>query len=109
MDDTGASNLEFRAFKQLENDYSGYQSLTDVPKALVYTEDLIDVQVNNASVRDSIDIVPKVFGNGTNNRINKPERSDNFFDFTIPRRLNGSFNRVYFRGDTLNVVQSRET
>lgn len=46
VNNIGAHNFEFQPFKQLEYDYSGYQSLTDVPKALVYTEDIINMQVN---------------------------------------------------------------
>lgn len=45
MNNVGANDFDFEPFKQLEYDYSGYQSLTDVPKASVYTEDVIDVQV----------------------------------------------------------------
>ncbi|XP_014207040.1 probable phosphorylase b kinase regulatory subunit beta isoform X2 [Copidosoma floridanum] len=33
------TDLELNQFKQLEHDYIGYQSLTDVPKALSYDED----------------------------------------------------------------------
>lgn len=45
MNNVGANHFDFQPFRQLEYDYSGYQSLTDVPKASVYTEDIIDVQV----------------------------------------------------------------
>lgn len=50
MNNVGANQFEFKSFKQLEYDYSGYQSLTDVPKASVYTEDVIDIQVNRKLV-----------------------------------------------------------
>lgn len=50
MNNVGANQFEFKPFKQLEYDYSGYQSLTDVPKASVYIEDIIDVQVNRKLV-----------------------------------------------------------
>lgn len=50
MNNVGANQFEFKPFKQLEYDYSGYQSLTDVPKASVYIEDVIDVQVNRKLV-----------------------------------------------------------
>lgn len=46
MNNAGANNFEFESFKQLEYDYRGYQSLTDVPKASVYTEDIINIEVN---------------------------------------------------------------
>lgn len=46
MNNVGANQFELQPFTQLENDYSGYQSLTDVPKASVYTEDVINIQVN---------------------------------------------------------------
>ncbi|XP_053979168.1 probable phosphorylase b kinase regulatory subunit beta isoform X1 [Hylaeus volcanicus] len=36
------TDLELSQFKQLEHDYIGYQSLTDVPKALTYAEDVKD-------------------------------------------------------------------
>jgi len=49
MDNAEANNFEFQSFKQLNNDYSGYQSLTDVPKALTYTEDIVNIQVNNVN------------------------------------------------------------
>ncbi|XP_026821358.1 probable phosphorylase b kinase regulatory subunit beta isoform X1 [Rhopalosiphum maidis] len=44
VNNIGAHDFEFQPFKQLEYDYSGYQSLTDVPKASVYTEDIINMQ-----------------------------------------------------------------
>lgn len=56
MDNAGTNNFEFQSFKQLENDYSGYQSLTDVPKAMVYTEDILNIQVNNKSA-DTLSIL----------------------------------------------------
>ncbi|XP_058795642.1 probable phosphorylase b kinase regulatory subunit beta [Phymastichus coffea] len=37
------TDLELTQFKQLEHDYIGYQSLTDVPKALSYNEDIKDL------------------------------------------------------------------
>ncbi|KAJ8679774.1 hypothetical protein QAD02_015561 [Eretmocerus hayati] len=37
------TDLELNQFKQLEHDYIGYQSLTDVPKALSYNEDVNDL------------------------------------------------------------------
>ncbi|CAK9796068.1 Probable phosphorylase b kinase regulatory subunit beta [Anthophora quadrimaculata] len=39
---TVETDLELAQFKQLEHDYIGYQSLTDVPKALAYTENIKD-------------------------------------------------------------------
>ncbi|XP_033229285.1 probable phosphorylase b kinase regulatory subunit beta isoform X1 [Belonocnema kinseyi] len=39
---TGDLDLELNPFKQLEHDYIGYQSLTDVPRALSYSEDIQD-------------------------------------------------------------------
>ncbi|KAL4100992.1 hypothetical protein QTP88_021013 [Uroleucon formosanum] len=44
VNNIGAQDFEFQPFRQLEYDYSGYQSLTDVPKAMVYSEDIINVQ-----------------------------------------------------------------
>jgi phosphorylase kinase alpha/beta subunit len=37
--------LELTQFKQLEHDYIGYQSLTDVPKALAYEDEIKDLSV----------------------------------------------------------------
>lgn len=37
---TVETDLELAQFKQLEHDYIGYQSLTDVPKASAYTESI---------------------------------------------------------------------
>ncbi|XP_015607737.1 probable phosphorylase b kinase regulatory subunit beta isoform X2 [Cephus cinctus] len=39
---TMETDLALTQFKQLEHDYIGYQSLTDVPRALSYTEDICD-------------------------------------------------------------------
>ncbi|XP_014600411.1 PREDICTED: probable phosphorylase b kinase regulatory subunit beta isoform X1 [Polistes canadensis] len=36
------TDLELTQFKQLQHDYIGYQSLTDVPRALAYSEDIKD-------------------------------------------------------------------
>ena len=44
---TMETDLELSQFKQLEHDYIGYQSLTDVPKALSYDEDLKDFSVSH--------------------------------------------------------------
>ena len=40
------TDLELNQFKQLEHDYIGYQSLTDVPKALTYSENIKDYSVS---------------------------------------------------------------
>ena len=40
-------HLELKQFKQLEHDYIGYQSLTDVPRTLSYAEDVKDYTVRN--------------------------------------------------------------
>ncbi|XP_032687816.1 probable phosphorylase b kinase regulatory subunit beta isoform X2 [Odontomachus brunneus] len=37
---TMETDLDLAQFKQLQHDYIGYQSLTDVPKAFAYTEDV---------------------------------------------------------------------
>lgn len=50
MNNAGANHFEFQTFKQLEYDYSGYQSLTDVPKASIYTEDIISIQVMDHNI-----------------------------------------------------------
>ncbi|XP_014472659.1 PREDICTED: probable phosphorylase b kinase regulatory subunit beta isoform X2 [Dinoponera quadriceps] len=39
---TMETDLDLTQFKQLQHDYIGYQSLTDVPKAFAYTEDVKD-------------------------------------------------------------------
>lgn len=49
MNNAGAHNFDFQPFKQLQYDYSGYQSLTDVPKASAYTEDFINIQASESS------------------------------------------------------------
>lgn len=36
------TDLDLTQFKQLQHDYIGYQSLTDVPKAFAYNEDIKD-------------------------------------------------------------------
>ena len=38
MNDIDIKDLNVQPFSQLNYDYIGYQSLTDVPKALSYTE-----------------------------------------------------------------------
>lgn len=38
-------DIDLNPFKQLEHEYIGYQSLTDVPRALSYAEDVEDYQV----------------------------------------------------------------
>lgn len=40
------NDLDLSQFRQLEHDYIGYQSLTDVPKALSYNETLQDCNVS---------------------------------------------------------------
>lgn len=40
------AEMDLRQFKQLEHDYIGYQSLTDVPKALSYNENIKDYSVS---------------------------------------------------------------
>lgn len=39
------ANEDFKHFQQLEHDYIGYQSLTDVPRVLHYNDDLKDFSV----------------------------------------------------------------
>ncbi len=48
------TDLELNQFKQLEHDYIGYQSLTDVPKALSYEEDVTDYSVSKYSNEYSV-------------------------------------------------------
>ncbi|XP_075211939.1 putative phosphorylase b kinase regulatory subunit beta isoform X2 [Lycorma delicatula] len=43
MNTVDTSEVCFQQFSQVEHDYIGYQSLTDVPKAMVYTEDSTDL------------------------------------------------------------------
>ena len=44
------TDLELNPFKQLEHEYIGYQSLTDVPRALSYSEDIQDYSVSQAQL-----------------------------------------------------------
>ncbi|XP_050528785.1 probable phosphorylase b kinase regulatory subunit beta isoform X3 [Daktulosphaira vitifoliae] len=44
MNNIETEKFDFQSFKQLEYDYSGYQSLTDVPKTVSYEEDVINIQ-----------------------------------------------------------------
>ncbi|VVC30201.1 Hypothetical protein CINCED_3A013396 [Cinara cedri] len=44
MNSAGVHNFDFQPFQQLQYDYNGYQSLTDVPKASAYVEDIINIQ-----------------------------------------------------------------
>jgi len=46
MNTVDTSEMVFEQFKQLEHDYIGYQSLTDVPRSLTYTEDFVDHSVS---------------------------------------------------------------
>jgi phosphorylase kinase alpha/beta subunit len=39
MNTVDTSEITFQQFGQLEHEYIGYQSLTDVPRALQYAED----------------------------------------------------------------------
>jgi len=39
------TDLDLTQFKQLQHDYIGYQSLTDVPKAIAYSENFKDYSV----------------------------------------------------------------
>lgn len=41
------TDLDLTQFKQLQHDYIGYQSLTDVPKAIAYSESVKDYSVRN--------------------------------------------------------------
>lgn len=41
-----ASNEDFCQFKQLQHDYIGYQSLTDVPRVLNFQDELKDFSVS---------------------------------------------------------------
>lgn len=45
MNTVDTSEMTFQQFHQLEHEYIGYQSLTDVPRALQYTEDPKTYQV----------------------------------------------------------------
>lgn len=38
MNTVDTSEVTFQQFRQMEHEYIGYQSLTDVPRALQYTE-----------------------------------------------------------------------
>lgn len=46
MNNAGAHSFDFQPFQQIQYDYRGYQSLTDVPKALAYVEDVINIQAS---------------------------------------------------------------
>ncbi|KAI5742782.1 hypothetical protein M8J77_011338 [Diaphorina citri] len=53
-----SSNLEFSQLNQVQHDYIGYQSLTDVPKALTYTEDRCDLAIfEDKPIYDIIDAI----------------------------------------------------
>jgi len=45
MNTVDTSEVTFQQFRQMEHDYIGYQSLTDVPRALQYTEEPKTYQV----------------------------------------------------------------
>lgn len=45
MNTVDTSEMVFEQFKQLEHEYIGYQSLTDVPRSLNYSEDSASYQV----------------------------------------------------------------
>lgn len=42
---------DFNQFKQLEHDYIGYQSLTDVPRVLNYQDELKDYSVSKKKIK----------------------------------------------------------
>lgn len=50
MNCAGVHNFDFQPFQQLQYDYNGYQSLTDVPKASAYVEDMINIQVSKLAL-----------------------------------------------------------
>lgn len=51
-------DLEIQQFQQLVHDYIGYQSLTDVPKAMHYTEKLVDVsEYHNKETYEILDAI----------------------------------------------------
>jgi len=45
MNTVDTSEVTFQQFRQMEHDYIGYQSLTDVPRALQYAEEPKTYQV----------------------------------------------------------------
>ncbi|XP_014223214.1 probable phosphorylase b kinase regulatory subunit beta isoform X2 [Trichogramma pretiosum] len=57
------TDIELRQFKQLEHDYIGYQSLTDVPKALSYDEQTRDLSnFKNESTPNIINAIRNAAG-----------------------------------------------
>lgn len=40
MNTVDTSEMTFNQFRQTQHDYIGYQSLTDVPRACVYSEEI---------------------------------------------------------------------
>lgn len=42
---------DFNQFRQLEHDYIGYQSLTDVPRVLNYQDELKDYSVSKKKLK----------------------------------------------------------
>ena len=48
------TDLELAQFRQLQHDYIGYQSLTDVPRALKYAENIKDYSVSILGARNCI-------------------------------------------------------
>ena len=63
MNNVDIKDLKIQPFSQLNYDYIGYQSLTDVPKALAYTEAEFDFSVfTNNGTWDVVEALRSVEG-----------------------------------------------
>ncbi|KAJ4443780.1 hypothetical protein ANN_05558 [Periplaneta americana] len=63
MNTVDTSEMTFQQFRQLEHEYIGYQSLTDVPRALQYTEELKSYQVfENKPLPELLDVLRNTEG-----------------------------------------------
>ncbi|KAL1123716.1 hypothetical protein AAG570_001489, partial [Ranatra chinensis] len=63
MNTIDTSAMEFKQFSQLEHEYIGYQSLTDVPKASEYSEEVVDlVGYEKKSLPDLLEAIRNASG-----------------------------------------------
>lgn len=51
MNTVDTSEMVFEQFKQMEHEYIGYQSLTDVPRSLNYSEDSMSYLVSRENAK----------------------------------------------------------
>ncbi|XP_021927743.1 probable phosphorylase b kinase regulatory subunit beta isoform X5 [Zootermopsis nevadensis] len=63
MNTVDTSEMTFQQFRQMEHEYIGYQSLTDVPRALQYTEDPKTYQaLENKPIHELLDTLRNTEG-----------------------------------------------